>query len=131
MITRLDHIEIIVQDLDAYVRFFEALGFRVVARTTHHGHSVEMSLPGENQPVIELHRVMGEENPGINHIAFACDDVHETHRSLQEKGVTFTSSPLKIPSTGRLTVNLRDPGGLRVQLVDAERQMWLDDRKRR
>jgi glyoxylase I family protein len=127
MITGIDHIEIIVSDLDAYVTFFERLGFEVSARTVHHGGSVEVRLPGTEGTIFELHEVIGEENPGINHIAFRCEDVHATYRELKGRGITFTSEPRKVPSTGRTNANLRDPGGFRLQLVDAARAEWEQD----
>ncbi len=127
MITGIDHIEIIVDDLDAYVDFFTNLGFEVLARTTHHGGSVEVKLPGEGQPIFELHKVIGEENPGVNHIAFRCTDVVAAHAQLSQAGVRFASEPHKVPSTGRTNANLRDPGGWRMQLVDAKRSGWEAD----
>lgn len=127
MITGIDHIEIIVDDLDAYVDFFTKLGFKVLARTTHHGGSVEVQLPGENQPIFELHKVIGEENPGINHIAFRTSDVVKAHAELSGQGVRFASEPHHIASTGRTNANLRDPGGWRMQLVDSKRAQWEPD----
>jgi catechol 2,3-dioxygenase-like lactoylglutathione lyase family enzyme len=127
MVTGIDHIEIIVDDLDAYVDFFQKLGFEVLARTTHHGGSVEVKLPGDGQPIFELHTVIGEENPGVNHIAFRCDDVVATHADLAAKGVRFASEPHKVASTGRTNANLRDPGGWRMQLVDSKRSQWESD----
>jgi len=128
MVTGIDHIEIIVDDLDAYVEFFQNLGFEVLARTTHHGGSVEVKLPGDDQPIFELHKVIGEENPGVNHIAFRVDDVVKAHKELAAKGVHFASEPHKVASTGRTNANLRDPGGWRMQLVDAKRDDWEPDR---
>lgn len=127
MITGIDHIEIIVTDLEAHVRFFETLGFEVLARTVHHGGSVEMKLPGEQQTIFEFHEVIGEENPGINHIAFRCDDVRETFSNLRARGVSFTSEPHAVPATGRTNANLRDPDGFRLQLVNETRASWEDD----
>ncbi len=127
MITGIDHIEIIVDDLEAYVDFFTKLGFEVLARTTHHGGSVEVKLPGENQPIFELHKVIGEENPGINHIAFRSTDVVADHAALSAAGVNFASGPHRVASTGRTNANLRDPGGWRMQLVDAKRAEWEAD----
>lgn len=122
MINRIDHIEIIVRDAEEYIAFLEKLGFEVVTRTTHHGGSAELKLPGENQPIFEIHQVEGEENPGINHIAFAVDDANAAYEALQAAGITSANSPNYVKSTGRLTVNLRDPDGFRIQLVDAERK---------
>lgn len=127
MVTRIDHIEIIVNDLERYVDFLAKLGFEVVARTTHHEGSVEMKLPGDGQPVFELHRVIGEENPGVNHIAFQCEDVRRAYDTLSGDGVTFASKPHEVKSTGRFNANLRDPDGWRMQLVDAKRAAYEAD----
>lgn len=121
MITGIDHIELVVRDVDEHVRFFESLGFEVILRTTHHGGSAELKLPGDNQPVFEIHTVSGEETIGVNHIAFKVDDVKESHRGLVEKGIVFASEPRLVESTGRTNANLRDPDGWRLQLVDSER----------
>ncbi len=54
-VTRVDHIELIVHHFDEYVALFRALGFQERIRTKHHGDSIEFQLPGENQPIFEIH----------------------------------------------------------------------------
>ena len=122
MIRGIDHIEIIVRDVDEYVGFLEKMGFKVLTRTSHHGSSAELQLPGENQPIFEIHQVGGEENIGVNHIAFKVDNAQETYAELQGKGVKTMRAPNFVPATGRTTVNMRDPDGWRMQLVDAQRK---------
>ncbi len=51
MVRGIDHIEIIVKDVEEFIAFFEKMGFRVLTRTAHHGASAELQLPGENQPI--------------------------------------------------------------------------------
>jgi glyoxylase I family protein len=121
MILGIDHIELIVRDVDQFVAYFQRLGFELVRRTDHHGVSAEVKLPGPGQPIFEVHQVQGEENPGVNHIAFACDDVDATHRALSDQGVVFESGPHLIPASGRTVANLRDPDGWRLQLTDPTR----------
>ena len=121
MLRAIDHIELIVRDVDATVAFFQTLGFELLTRTPHHGGSAELKLPGEGQPIFEIHRVQGEENPGVNHIAFRCDDVHAAHRALSRDGVAFEQPPHLVKASGRLIANFRDPDGWRLQLVDARR----------
>ncbi len=118
MITGIDHIELIVRDLEDYVRFFESLGFEHVRRTDHHGASVEMKPPGPDQPVFELHQVGGEEVIGINHIALRIDNAEAAHAALADTGIRIDSPPRHIASTGRTNVDIRDPDGGRIQLVD-------------
>lgn len=122
MVTQVDHIELIVDDLDTYVRLFQAMGFKLLSRTTHHGVSVEFQLPGPNQPIFELHQVQGEEVIGVNHIAFRVDDVRAAYETLKAQGVRFEKEPQLIRETGRTIANGRDPDGWRFQLVDARRQ---------
>ena len=74
MIKSIDHMELIVCDVDAHVGFFKKLGFNVLMHTSHHGGSAELQLPGDNQPIIEIHEATGEEVIGINHIALKVDD---------------------------------------------------------
>jgi len=122
MIRGIDHIELIVRDVDEYVTFFRKLGFELLMRTGHHGDAAEMKLPGENQTIFEIHQVGGEEVIGVNHIALRVDDAEEAYADFLKKGVPFTRGPKHIDATGRTTVELRDPDGWRIQLVDAERK---------
>ncbi len=123
MIQGIDHIELVVRDVDAYVTFFEKLGFKLLTRTFHHGSSVEMQVPGPGQPIFEIHQVGGEEVIGINHIAFKVDSVETAYAELQRDGVSFQEGPKLVPSTGRTNANLRDPDGSRLQLVDSDRKL--------
>ncbi len=122
MLLGIDHIEIIVRDVEEHVAFYEKLGFEVLLRSSHHGGSAELKLPGENQPVIEIHKVSGEENVGVNHIAFKVDNAQKTHQEITGRGITPERAPHFIESTGRTNINMRDPDGWRLQLVDADRK---------
>jgi catechol 2,3-dioxygenase-like lactoylglutathione lyase family enzyme len=122
MIRGIDHIELIVRDVEEFVTFFQKLGFKLLTRTSHHGASAELQLPGDHQPIFEIHQVSGEENIGVNHIAFKVDNAQEAYTELQSKGVTSLRPPNFVVPTGRTTVNFRDPDGWRLQLVDAERK---------
>ena len=51
----------------------------MLLRTAHHGGSAELKLPGENQPVLEIHSATGEESTGINHIAFKVANAQEAY----------------------------------------------------
>ena len=121
MVRSIDHIELIVGDLDEFVKTFEKLGFKLISQTAHHGGSAELQLPGSNQPIFEIHRATGEENPEMNHIAFLVDDLEEDCKELAAKGVVFESGPHLVKVSGRTTANFRNPDGFRLQLVDAKR----------
>jgi len=122
MIKGIDHIELIVRNVDEFVEMFQKLGFEVITRTAHHGHSAELKLPGENQPIFEIHQVSGEENIGMNHIALLVDELGKKYIDLNKKGIKFESDPHLVKTTGRTIVNFRDPDGWRLQLVDTKRE---------
>jgi glyoxylase I family protein len=121
MIRGIDHIELIVRDFDEYVAFMKTLGFEELTRTSHHGQSIELKAPGDNQPIFEIHQATGEEVIGVNHIAFKVDDAVAAHQSLKTSQIKY-KEPNFVESTGRTTINLRDPDGWRMQLVDAKRR---------
>jgi catechol 2,3-dioxygenase-like lactoylglutathione lyase family enzyme len=122
MIRGIDHIELIVRDVEEFVAFFEKMGFKVLTRTSHHGASAELQLPGDNQPIFEIHQVGGEENIGVNHIAFKVDNAQQSYEEFQGKGLKMPRAPNYVKATGRMTVNFRDPDGWRLQLVDSDRK---------
>jgi len=117
-----DHIELIVRNVDEYVDFFQKLGFELRLRTSHHGGSAELQLPGPNQPIFEVHTATGEETIGVNHIAFKVDDAQAAYDDIVSKGIKPEQGPRLVEVTGRTNVNLRDPDGWRLQLVDSERK---------
>jgi glyoxylase I family protein len=119
--TQVDHIELVVNDLDGFIQLFDAMGFQELSRTTHHGLSVEFQLPGPNQPIFEMHQADDEEVIGVNHIAFRVDDVKAAGEELRAKGARL-GEPHYVAATGRLIVNGRDPDGWRIQFVDTRRR---------
>ena len=121
MVLGIDHIELIVRDVDEFVECYEKLGFGVLLRTAHHGGSAELKLPGENQPVLEIHNATGEESTGINHIAFKVANAQEAYDDVVSKGIKPDRGPHLVEVTGRTNVNMRDPDGWRLQMVDADR----------
>ena len=121
MVTQIDHIELIVNDVQQYIDLFTMLGFKIVTQTDHHGGSVELQLPGPNQPVFEIHKTLIEEVPGVNHIAFRVTDVNETYEQFKNAGLRIDKEPGYSPHTGRTNMNARDPDGWRLQICDAKR----------
>ena len=122
MVLSIDHIELIVRGVDGYVDSCQKLGFKLLIKTSHHISSAELQLPGDNQPVIEIHTATGEETIGVNHIAFKVSNAQEAYAEITDKGITPERGPHLVEVTGRTNINLRDPDGWRLQLVDADRK---------
>lgn len=120
MIGEVDHIEIVANDADEMADFLTAIGFEEHRRTDHHGGSIEVTPADADGPVFEIHTVEEEENPGINHIAFSIDDIDQAMDRLKTVGVNHLTGPQFVESTGRTSINFRDPDGRRLQLVADE-----------
>jgi len=94
----------------------------VLTWTDLHRGSAELKLPGADQPIIEIHQVMTEENPEINRIAFRCDDIEKAHQELLDQGIEFDNGPHQVSHSGRTNILLRDPDGWRLQITDKARR---------
>jgi 4-hydroxyphenylpyruvate dioxygenase-like putative hemolysin len=121
MIQRIDHIDIAVDDVEATAAFFLAFGYTEVKRSAHAGLSIELRLPGDNQPIIELtttRKPNGTTVPaGLRHIALRSSDIKATQASLAKNGVAVDADPKMI--NGRMLMNAISPaGGVSLQIVE-------------
>ncbi|MBU5625353.1 VOC family protein [Oscillibacter sp. MSJ-2] len=116
MITRIDHIDIKVEDLDATVAMLGKLGLKILRRAPAPRSSVEMSLEGENQVVLEIHPVKAGGFTGVHHIAFRADP--KDTLSLKAQGIKFKTENKFIADTGRTVSSFSDANGLTWQLTD-------------
>ncbi len=123
MIRGIDHLNIVVSDLDRSVRFYtETLGFRQTAEVELEGEwigrivglagvrarAVFIEAPGGG-PRIELLQYfvpVGQALPaasqantaGLRHLAFRVDDIAAMAARLRAAGVTLFSDPVRVPS---------------------------------
>ena len=123
MISAVDHINIVVSDLEKSVKFYtELLGFREIRRAHLEGKWIEsvtslqdvkaevvfIAAPA-GEPRLELlcyvtpHGKMFPEHsiantPGLRHIALRVDDIYTSAERLKEAGVTMVSEPVAVPS---------------------------------
>jgi catechol 2,3-dioxygenase-like lactoylglutathione lyase family enzyme len=145
VIERIDHLNIVVSDLDQTKEFFCLLGFREGIRSEldaqflekvtgirgARGQFVSMHHPGSGM-AIELLKFDAEAvtavNPGradqigYRHLAFAVADIEQTVRRLQEAGVEFLSPIQTWEKTGKRLVYFRGPDGILLELAEYPRQ---------
>lgn len=117
MLTRVDHIDIRVSDLEGTVSLLTKMGLEIRRRTSAPRSSVEMALPGEAQVVFELRPVAEGEHSGVHHIAFRQSDEQDVEH-LKEQGVSFLTEHYLIKATGRTVSSFQDQSGLTWQLTD-------------
>lgn len=123
MIRAIDHINIVVADLERSVRFYtELLGFRLMKEAVLSGEWIDriVGLKGvkgrvayvvapDGEPRIELlHYEMpagaavaansSANTRGLRHIALRVDDIAAVTAGLRAAGVEFFSDPVRVPA---------------------------------
>ena len=135
MIQSIDHINLVVDNLEALTRFYETLlGLKVTKRVTIAGEWIDETvglknvkadvvyLDAASGPRIELiryhsppappHTVQPPNARGIRHIAFRVDDIDTMVERLTQGGVKFFSEVQNVPDS-----QVTYAGGVRKRLV--------------
>lgn len=133
MIKSINHIAIVVPDLEAGKRFWvEAMGLTLdhVAHVPTEGVDVAFLPVGEAevelvQPLDEdsgVARYLQKRGPGIHHICFEVDDIEAQLARLQAAGIELINKTPRVTSDGKLYafVHPRSTGGVLVELYELE-----------
>lgn len=122
MIRHIDHIAIVVSDMDRAVEFYTGvLGLRLVRDGRSRGGEKKSFIGTESEVIVALteDRKRGgggfESAGGVHHIAFRVDDVEKAAQVLKERGVEFIEE--KISEDGKITAyHFLDPDGLELEI---------------
>ena len=138
---KLDHLNIVVRDLNSAVRFFGHFGFEVddeadlsgewisdvvglkevnarYARLTSNNSSVQIELICyRHPPSPETSGIDQANGIGYRHIAFQVDDIDGEAERLAAAGVHFLSPVHTYPRTGKRIVYGRGPEGILIELA--------------
>jgi methylmalonyl-CoA epimerase len=98
MFTRIDHIGVAVEDLDAAIKLYERnFEMELVHRETVESQGVEAVLLDVGDGHVELLAPLGpdtpvgkfiaKKGPGLHHVAYAVEDIDATLASLKEQDV--------------------------------------------
>jgi catechol 2,3-dioxygenase-like lactoylglutathione lyase family enzyme len=136
MTVRLDHINIVVSDLQKAAEFFMRLGFKETIRSRISGERfsavtglpyfdaefIGFSLQGStvNVELIRYYSPEGDRDPlasrpnrlGFRHLAFAVDDIDSEVARLKAAGVEFQSDVQVWEETGKKLVYFYGPDGI-------------------
>lgn len=118
VLTGLAHIGIRVHDFDRALRFYEFLGFELVAgpfegekvAILKHPSGIEINLI-INAPQADAENVLmdvAEKHPGYTHVALAVVNLDSTVAALDAAGIIITEGPVRFPNGAR-AVFVRDP----------------------
>ncbi len=114
-----------VRDIDASLRFYQALGLEERGRLNFDSaYNVYMGLPGDDDR-LELTVNIGREQPyelgdGYNHFAVTVEDIDAALADLAEIGVEPEKPPYRPGEREDLPriAFVADPDGYRVELID-------------
>ena len=127
-LNKIHHVAIICSDYATSKKFYsEILGLKIIAeayREQRQSYKLDLALPDGGQ--LELFsfpnpppRPSRPESCGLRHLAFEVDDVEQTKKELEEKGIDV--EPIRIDEyTDRKFTFFADPDGLPLELYEAK-----------
>jgi catechol 2,3-dioxygenase-like lactoylglutathione lyase family enzyme len=140
MIARIDHLNVVVSDLDEARKFFALLGFTegisaeldagflasVTGIAGASGRFVALHHPGSELAIELLKFDRGPDGAddigradrvGLRHLAFAVNDIEAEVRRLQDQGVQFLGSIQTWEKTGKKLVYFYGPDGILLEFA--------------
>jgi methylmalonyl-CoA/ethylmalonyl-CoA epimerase len=122
---RIDHVGIVVGDLDHHVAQLETLGLKL-ARTNENAESfalyfacgdASVELIDVRDPDARARRLPEGEQARIEHIAFEVDDLEEVRDLLIAKGIEVTWPPFPSGAAQMIWTNADASGGVQYQFL--------------
>lgn len=125
MISKIEHIAIIVNDMEESIKFYSDLfGFKVRLRGSNPNREMAF-LYLEKQPSVEIELIrdidpIGEysESGLVNHLAFTVEDLDASIKYYKDKGLIFTSDETKPTLEGGRMILFYGPNKELLQLVE-------------
>nr|WP_295971218.1 VOC family protein [uncultured Bacillus sp.] len=125
MIRKIEHVAIMVHDMDQSIRFYsDIFGFNVRLRGSKPNREMAF-LSIESQPDVEIELIQEKttaikySKTGIvNHLAFTVENIDETMRFLQAKEVVFTSDEVNPTLEGGCMILFYGPNRELLQLIE-------------
>ena len=110
--TKIDHLGIAVNNIQAARAFYEALGLKVTHEETVEHEQVRTAMIPVADSRIELLEPTAEDSPvgkflrkrgeGLHHVALHVEDIQSTLDALKTKGVRLTSEEVRVGAGGHL-----------------------------
>src|ERR1700754_26188 len=123
---RVVHTAMRVRDIDASLRFYEALGCERRGKLQFEGaYNIYLGLPGDGD-TLELTVNEGRDEPydlgdGYGHIALAVEDLDGLLARLAEQGIRPEKPPYAPGGRAEYRICfVADPDGYRIELIDGD-----------
>lgn len=124
MISHIDHLGILVDDIERNVEIYEHLGLTVGAIETVEDFDVRIAFIQVDSTLVELVEPLGNDLPEntatLDHIAFAVDDIRESLATLKELDVPLADEEPR-PGAGESEVAFLEEeagNGVVIELVE-------------
>ncbi|PID20113.1 glyoxalase [Sporosarcina sp. P3] len=125
MITKVEHIAIIVKDMEKSILFYsEVFGFKVRLRGKNANREMAFLYLG-TQPDTEIELIRDIEPIGeytrsgiVNHLAFTVKDINQSIQYFKNKGIDFISSVPQPTLEGGRMILFYGPNDELLQLVE-------------
>jgi lactoylglutathione lyase len=120
------HTNMRVRDIDASLRFYEALGFERRGRLQFDGaYNIYLGLPGEGDTleltVNEAHHEPYDLGTGYGHIALTVEDLDAKLERLAAQGIEPEKPPYHPGDRSEIRICfVADPDGYRIELIDGD-----------
>ena len=125
MIKRIEHVGVMVSDMDESISFYEhLLGFKLRIRVMNNQKEIAFlshdGLPGfEIELLHDLSPTTSYSEYGlVNHLAFIVSNMDKTILDYKQKGIVFETDDPKRGINGRKTIRFRGPNKEVLQLVE-------------
>src|SRR5215213_5030848 len=135
MLSRIDHIGVVVNDLDdAIALYADRLAMPEVHRETVDAQGVEAVLLDVGDGHVELLRPLGpdtpvgkyltKKGPGLHHVAYAVDDIDDVLGKLKDAGVELIDSEARVGIRDSRVAFLhpRSTGGVLTEIVEPAKE---------
>lgn len=133
MLRKLDHIGIVVQDLDSTVSMYTGLfGFSLKERERLEAQGMEIGLLTLGDLTVELMESIADDGtvasflnkrgPGVHHLAYEVRDIRQAMRRLQEAGINLIDREPRVGGENALIAFLHPRDTDRVLIEICEKQ---------
>jgi lactoylglutathione lyase len=131
MIKRVEHVGIMVSDMDESIKFYETLLHFKVCMRVNHGQKELSFLSHHGLPGFEIELIRDlqpntkySEHGLVNHLAFVVDDIDKVIACCKQEGVILQTNELKYGINGRKTIRFKGPNGEMLQLVEERKDSY-------
>ena len=125
-IQQFDHLGIRITDRDRALKFYEALGFKILIEVDFdavivikNDNGVEINLVVNGVDLNDGKNILmdvPEKHPGLTHVAFRVESIIEAMKTLEENDIAISQGPVTFGGDGHVSVFIRDPDRNTIEL---------------